>query len=132
MQAVCDWFGPADFLHWGDLSLSSPAARRESSLTRLLGGLVPDRIDLARQASPVTYVTKSCAPFFIAHGEFHYLVPLQQSQGRLDAAQKRAGADTTLRVVKGAGHGGPGFADRDLFEKEEAFFARYLKAKRPK
>jgi acetyl esterase/lipase len=131
VQAVCDWFGPADFLHWGDLTLSSPAARRESSLTRLLGGFVPDRLDLAKQASPVTHVCKSCAPFFIAHGDRDWLVPLQQSEA-LDAALKAAGVESKLVVIKGASHGGPGFSSRDLFADEEAFFARHLKPKSAK
>jgi acetyl esterase/lipase len=131
VQAVCDWFGPADFLHWGELTLTSPAARRESSLSRLLGGLVPDRMDLAKQASPVTHVCKSCAPFFICHGDRDWLVPLQQSEA-LDAALKAAGVESKLVVVRGGGHGGPAFASRDLFAEEEAFFAKHLKVKAAK
>jgi acetyl esterase/lipase len=128
VQAVCDWFGPADFLHWGDLTLTSPAARKESSLTRLLGGFIPDKLDLAKQASPVTHVCKSCAPFFIAHGDRDWLVPLQQSQA-LDETLRKAGVESKLVVIKGGGHGGPGFASRDLFADEEAFFAKHLKPK---
>jgi acetyl esterase/lipase len=55
VQAVCDWFGPADFLHWGTMTISDPLAQQPSALSRLFGGLVPNKVELARQASPVTY-----------------------------------------------------------------------------
>ncbi|HEY1379085.1 MAG TPA: alpha/beta hydrolase [Gemmataceae bacterium] len=128
VQAVCDWFGPADFLHWGQYDLSHPGDGRPNPITRLLGGLVVDKQELAKQASPVAHVSKSCAPFFIAHGDHDPLVPLQQSES-LNEALKKAGVEATLVVVKGAGHGGPGFAARDLFGREEAFFAKHLKPK---
>jgi acetyl esterase/lipase len=126
VQAVCDWFGPADFLHWGKYDLSNPGDGRPNAVTRLLGGLVVDKQELARKASPVTHASKSSAPFFIAHGDLDSVVPLQQSEA-LNDALKKAGVETKLVVIKGAGHGGPGFAARDLFEQEEAFFAKHLR-----
>jgi acetyl esterase/lipase len=53
--------------------------------------------------SPVSYAGKDSAPIMIVHGASDKVVPLQQSQG-LDAALRKAGASSTLRVVQGAGH----------------------------
>jgi acetyl esterase/lipase len=128
VQAVCDWFGPTDFLHWGKYDLSNPGDGRPSPVTRLLGGLVVDKQEVAKKASPVTYVSKSSAPFLICHGDKDPLVPLQQSEVLHDALTK-AGAESDLVVVKGNGHGGTGFVAADVVKKEEAFFAKHLKPK---
>ena len=53
VQAVCDWFGPADFLHWGELTVENPGSPAANPITRLLGGKVVDKQDLAKKASPV-------------------------------------------------------------------------------
>lgn len=52
---------------------------------------------------PVSYAAKDNAPIMIVHGDRDKVVPLQQSQV-LDAALRRTGANSTLKVVKGAGH----------------------------
>lgn len=95
VQAVCDWFGPADFVRL--LNKDKPPA----AVVKLLGGTDPD---LAKAASPMTYVNKKTPPFLIIHGDQDPLVPLAQSQSFADAL-KKAGVDCTLRVVDGAGHG---------------------------
>ena len=128
VQAVCDWFGPTDFLHWGTITVNNPLARRPSAISRLFGGTVPEKQTLAKKASPVCYVGKTSAPFLIFHGDKDPLVPLQQSE-ELNAALKRAGVETTLHVVKDNGHGGPGFMAPEVLKEETTFFDRYLKAK---
>jgi acetyl esterase/lipase len=128
VQAVCDWFGPSDFLHWGALTVDNPLAQRPSAISRLFGGTVPEKLDLAKRASPLTYVSKTSAPFLILHGDKDPLVPLQQGEV-LHEALKKAGVDTTLHVIKGNGHGGPGFMAPEVLLEEEAFFGKYLKVK---
>ena len=54
-------------------------------------------------ASPDSAVSKDNAPTMIVHGNNDKVVPLAQSQS-LDAALRKAGASSTLSVVKGAGH----------------------------
>jgi acetyl esterase/lipase len=130
VQAVCDWFGPADFLHWGTLTVDNPLAQRPSAISRLFGGTVPEKQDLARKASPVTHVSKTSAPFLILHGDKDPIVPLQQSE-ELNELLKKAGVDSTLHVIKGNGHGGAGFMAAEVLQEEEAFFGKYLKAKAP-
>jgi endo-1,4-beta-xylanase len=52
---------------------------------------------------PVSYAAKDDAPIMIVHGDADKVVPLRQSQA-LDAAFRKAGADSTLQIIKGAGH----------------------------
>jgi acetyl esterase/lipase len=125
VQAVCDWFGPSDFLHWGATGSPAGGSEADSAISRLLGGPVPEKKELAARASPVTHVGKSAAPFLILHGDEDKTVPLQQSEV-LAEALKKAGVETTLYVVKGNGHGGPGFIGPEARQMAEAFFAKHL------
>jgi len=78
------------------------------------------------KANPITYVSKESPPFLIMHGDKDQLVPLGQSQ-LLEAALKKAGADVTLFVVEGAGHGGPGFQRPEVEKRMLEFFDKHLK-----
>jgi len=120
VQAVCDWFGPADLTTMPAPKTDSPAApnAKPGPLAQLLGGPVADHLDRAKAASPVTYVSKDAPPFLIMHGDKDPLVPLAQSQ-ELDAALQKAGAKSTLFVVPGAGHG---FGGPDIFRRVADFF----------
>jgi acetyl esterase/lipase len=129
VQAVCDWFGPADFVHWGEHDATESGNGRPNAIARLLGGRVAEKLDLAKAASPVTHVAKASAPFLIVQGDRDNIVPPQQSEV-LTAALKKAGVEAEMVVVKGAGHGGPGFLTPELFAVEEAFFDKHLKAKK--
>jgi acetyl esterase/lipase len=107
-----DVFGPADLVNWTPPS-ANPAIQPtgpESLLVKLLGGPAAEKPELAKRASPVTWVTKDCAPLFIMHGTIDQLVGLEQSQ-KLEAKLKSVGVEVTLDVVEGAGHGnGPFFS----------------------
>jgi dipeptidyl aminopeptidase/acylaminoacyl peptidase len=124
VQCVVDWFGPADFLHWGD----NPAALAgaENAVARLLGGAIEQNPDKAKAASPVLFVQKDAAPFLIMHGDQDKLVPLQQST-ELDEALKQAGVESTLQVIKGNGHGGPGFTSPESLVLMGGFLEKHLK-----
>lgn len=122
LQAVCDWFGPTDFLHWGESG--APSGGAKGPVYKLLGGSVADKLNLAKKASPVTFVSKSATPMLIIHGDKDNIVPLQQSEV-LATALKQAGADVTLHVVKGAGHGN-GFLVPEVLNAMDAFFAKHL------
>ena len=73
-------------------------------MEQFLGGPVEQKLDLARRASPVTYVTKDDPPFLIIHGDQDRTVPFPQSEVLRDALQK-AGVSVQLAVVAGGGHG---------------------------
>jgi arylsulfatase len=111
VRGVIDLFGPADLLTM-PLNLPGPDRTREdlakTNGTRLLGGIVSEREELARQASPIHQVTSDDAPFLILHGDQDPLVPFQQSE-RLEQALRKAGVESKLRLLPGAGHGGAAF-----------------------
>jgi acetyl esterase/lipase len=119
VQAVCDWFGPADFTRMTGVSA-------DSAVGRLLGGPVQENQEKARIASPVTFVGKENPPFLIMHGDMDKTVPLRQSEELAGALQK-AGVEATLVVLKGAGHGGGEFGNSETRKRIEEFFDKHLK-----
>ena len=130
VQCVIDSFGPADLLHWGEPPLPAYLDTPNSAVARLLGGRVRDHAELARLASPVTFVDRRAAPFLILHGEDDPIVPAQQSVV-LDAALRRAGVESTLVIIPGAGHGSAVFADARYLVQMAAFMDQHLLGKPP-
>lgn len=130
VQAVVDLFGPTDITRIGFNAVPGstfPHDTASSPEGRLVGGPVAQHLDLARKASPVDYVTKSAAPFFIAHGGRDTLVPPFQSKLLFDAL-KRAGVEVTYYLVAGAGHEDPQF-DSDMMRGAiGAFLDKHLKS----
>jgi acetyl esterase/lipase len=111
VQAVVDLFGPADFeLWWG-----KTARFRDSKIAKRL-----------KSASPVTYVTDDDAPILVFHGDKDPIVPLLQSQSVHKRYQK-AGLESALHVIKGAGHGGGQFSDNARSALVKAFLDRHIK-----
>ncbi len=128
VQAVVDFFGPADLLKMA--AQSGPESRMDHNATnspesQLIGGPLQENKEKANRASPVTYVTKDDAPMLLVHGDADPLVPHQQSEELCDAL-KKAGVDATIHIVKGAGHGN-GFGP-DVNELVERFFEQHLKS----
>ncbi len=120
VQCVVDWCGPTEFMTIGKL-----ADKPGTPVAKLIGGPVQDNQEKARRASPVTYVSKDSAPFLILHGDRDDTVPLQQSE-LLARALKKAGVEVHLEIIKGNGHGGPGFVDAERRKLTEDFFAKHL------
>jgi len=104
VQAVIDWFGPADFLHIGDPPSDMRHNSPDSPESKLIGGPIPENKEKAAKASPITYVSSNAPPFLIMHGDRDRLVPFNQSE-LLYEALKRAGVKVEFVPVKGAGHG---------------------------
>lgn len=127
VAAVCDIFGPTDLLHFDGHGSILVASANDSVVAQLLGGPLATHQELARKASPITYVTKDDPPFLILHGDKDNIVPVDQSE-RFDAALKKAGVDSTLVVVPGAGHGDLG---PDATLKLVDFFDKHLTPGKP-
>jgi acetyl esterase/lipase len=125
VQCVVDFFGPADFLHYGDVPAATLDAP-DNAIDQLLGGPVSTHQALARAASPVYFVSPAAAPFLILQGDHDPLVPLQQSQ-ELNTALQKAGVESALHVIPGGGHGGPGFSTPDTRKWIANFLALHLK-----
>jgi acetyl esterase/lipase len=122
VQCVVDFFGPSDFVHW-DPEFNKGV---NEMIGKLLGGPAPMHPEEARKASPIQYVGKDAVPFLILHGDKDNIVPLSQSESLADAL-KKAGKEAQLVVLKGSGHGGPGFDNAKNRKLIEEFFDKHLK-----
>jgi len=126
VQCGIDWFGPTDFPAY-DPHLPEAMVQREnpdSVLAKLLGGPVSEKLNLAKRASPITWVTKDAAPLLIMQGTKDPLVPVDQSQRFYDKL-KAAGADVTLDIIEGAGHGGPEFVTEEKLKLIFTFLTKH-------
>ena len=126
VQAVCDFFGPTDFLQMDAHSPPNPRIVHDapnSPESQLIGGPIQQHKEKTAKANPITYVSKDDPPFLIVHGDRDPLVPHHQSQ-ILHKALKEAGVDSTLHTVEGGGHG---FRSREVDRLVDNFFAKHLK-----
>ncbi|MCZ4102872.1 MULTISPECIES: alpha/beta hydrolase [Streptomyces] len=106
VQAVVDWYGVHEIasLLAHPMPPSPPGAPEyPNPFAALLGGTEDERTDLARAASPVTYVGAGAPPFLLIHGTKDGLVPYSQSE-LLAAELRTAGGEVTLTPVDGADH----------------------------
>ena len=135
VQAVCDWFGPTDFLQMdkavggkGRMLHDAP----DSPESKLVGGPIQENKEKVAVANPITYITEDrpLPPFRIMHGEQDFVVAMNQSE-LLHQALKNVGADVRFHIVKGGGHGFRG-AEVNIAELEKMvarFFDKHLKKK---
>lgn len=122
IKAIIDFYGPADLLM---MSAKQNPEDTNDPIFQLLGAAAVNRPDLARKASPVTYVDKNDPPFFIVNGEKDESVPFQQSV-LLKSSLDLAGVKNELVIVKGAPHYGPMFDAEDIREKLFEFLKAQL------
>jgi len=118
VQAVACFFPPTDFLNYGkpgNVALGTgilkdfpaPFEFREFDAKKKCFVQITDekwRLEIARQISPISHVTKDDPPTLIIHGDADTLVPIQQAES-LMAKLKEAGVPAELVVKKGAAHG---------------------------
>ena len=122
-KAVVDFYGPAELIMF-------PGAGDDKSPESILIGAAPlDRPDLAKAASPVTYVDKNDPPFLIIHGEKDELVSPNQSR-LLSAWLNVSGVQNELFIVKDAPHFGVMFDSDDVRKKVMNFLKNYLEVKK--
>jgi dipeptidyl aminopeptidase/acylaminoacyl peptidase len=95
---------------------------------RLLGGPIAEKKELAESGNPVNHVTADDSPFLIMHGDKDDLVPMRHSD-ILNEALKKAGVETKLHVVKGAGHG---FGGPEINKMTDEFYDKHRKARKQK
>lgn len=108
IKSVIDFYGPSAFLLF---YATGKPDKDESPIGKLLGASPLARPDIAKKASPATYVDKDDPPFFIVHGEKDPGVPPAQSY-LLKSWLDLAGVTSELTIVKDAPHYGEMF-DRD-------------------
>jgi acetyl esterase/lipase len=120
IKAVVDFYGPSELILF-------PKADDPKSAEGLLIGAAPvARPDLAKVASPVTYVDKNDPPFLIIHGEKDDLVSPRHSQ-LLSAWLSSVGVKNELVIVKDAPHFGEMFDVDSIRIKVIDFLKNQLK-----
>jgi acetyl esterase/lipase len=97
IAGVIDFFGITDVAD----QLSGPNAREYAAQWI---PEQPNRMELARQMSPITYVRKGLPPILALHGDADPLVPYGQSVN-LTKAIRSAGGDAELVTVPAGKHG---------------------------
>lgn len=119
-KAVVDFYGPTD------LTLL-PGNEDEKSPEGILIGAKPlERPDLAKAASPITYIDKNDPPFIIFHGEKDNIVSNKQSK-LFHAWLNHYGVKSDLTIVKDAPHFGKMFDVEEIRNKVVAFLNAALK-----
>lgn len=120
IRGVVNFYGPSDLVLLQGKREGVDFENDRSPEARLLGHSPLLRPDLARAASPTTYVNAQSPPFLIIHGDQDSRVPISQSI-LLNASLKVAGVKSELIVVEGVGHGDEAFDELTYVEKAVEF-----------
>lgn len=121
VQAVCDMWGPTDFLQMG-----GGHNRPESPESQLIGGPIQENKAKVAVANPITYVTEDDPPFLLLHGDKDGAVPIGQSE-LLNQALDKVRVPVEFHVLRGGGHGGKGYPTSQMNEMILAFFDKRLR-----
>jgi acetyl esterase/lipase len=98
VAAVVNWFGVADV---ADVIDDGP--HKANAAARWFGSL-PDRDEIARRVSPLTYIRAGLPPIMTVHGDADTTVPYEQAV-RLHAALDKAGVTNRFLTIPGGKHG---------------------------
>lgn len=123
IKAVVDFYGPSDFLA---MAGNADINQTNDPISMLLGASVIKRPDLARIASPTTYIDRNDPPFLIIHGEKDDMVPNAQSRlmkSYLDLVDVK----NELIIVKNAPHYGAMFDSEEIRNRIFVFLDTFLK-----
>jgi acetyl esterase/lipase len=97
VAAVVNWYGITDVAELLD------GANMRMYAVQWLGSR-PDRVDVARRLSPLTYLRKDLPPILTIHGDADPTVPYTQAT-RLHAGLQKAGAISELVTIPQGRHG---------------------------
>ncbi len=86
-----------------DLTIPPPAVDDQAMTTAWLGGTAAQRPDVYRDASPLTWVDATTAPFLIMHNGDDELVPVENAR-RMVAALQVAAVDVAFVANARGGH----------------------------
>ncbi len=121
IRAVVNYFGPTD-LAADDIPLVSRPLLRD-----FLGGTVAQKPELAKQGSPLTFLTKDDPPVLTFQGTKDPLVPHSQAV-KLMEAMSTLGVPGRVELIVGGGHGDWGRAEIErTVEDAVRFLDRTLK-----
>lgn len=118
-KAVVDFYGPID------LTLFPGAEDSKSPESLLIGATPVARPDLAKAASPITYIDKNDPSFLIFHGEKDNIVSNRHSK-LLKAWLDTEGVQNELIIVKDAPHFGTMYDVEEVRKKVVNFLKKNL------
>jgi acetyl esterase/lipase len=132
VQAVCDWFGPANFHHVMEQAKAdkTPSVIKFNTPQDPYSGLIG--VDLGKDeardnaVSPTHHANKESAPILIIHGDADALVPYAQSV-ELMTKLRAADVEVILQRMPNSGHGGPAFYRDNIKKLIADFFEKELK-----
>lgn len=119
VQAVVSYFGPTN------LQSEYPAVTKAIFLG-FLGGMLEEKRDEYRLASPITYVNAGDAPTLMFQGTKDVLVPYEQAF-EMCTALSQAGVPGRVEILLGAGHGWAGEQFEQTQRTALEFFDQHLR-----
>jgi len=129
VAAIVDFFGITDLPDMLEGPNKKPFPENWAYTTQWIGNQ-PNRMEIAKAASPMTYVRTGLPPTISIHGDADPLVPYQHSVKLQDALGK-AGVPHELVTVPGGGHGNFSTAEwQRAFSAIEKFLSAQLSSKR--
>ncbi len=141
VQAAAVFYPPTDFLNWGMAGRGIYSNQAMLRIARVAGAFdfrnwndretmyvavkdSVDKLNIYKEVSPITSVTKDDPPVFIVHGDKDNIVPLQQAQTIISRFEEMK-VPNQLVIKKGGGHG---WKDQDVETELMAdWFDKYLK-----
>ena len=119
VAAIVNWFGITDV---GDL-LEGDNAKTYAVAWM---GSKPDRMELAKRVSPMTYARPGLPPILTIHGDADNIVPYQHALN-LHAALDEAGVTNKVHTVPGKGHGNFSAEEtKEIFKGIRAFLDEHV------
>jgi acetyl esterase/lipase len=124
VAAIVNWYGITDVA-----DLLEGANMRTYAVQWL--GSRPDRVDVARRLSPLTYVRRELPPTMTIHGDADPTVPYAHAT-RLHAALQKAGVTTELVTIPQGRHGNFPLPDQlRAIDAMRAFLTKHGILRRP-
>ena len=131
VQAVLDFYGPADFLsHAAEENEEKPESEEKpeflmgpSPVEMLLGYAPEKQPEKARLAAALSYVNPDTPPFYIIHGTADPVVPVEGSRNLAKKLEEN-GCSVRLVEINDAVHADPRIYQKETRDEIEAFLKR--------
>lgn len=123
VHCVVNHCGPEDFTQALMFRPNGEPNFNDDAVSGLLGGPAPERPEVAKAASPLSYVTADDPPFLTLHGTADQRVAYRHAE-TIHAALQKAGVSSLLIPITHGGHGSVGHPEAK--KRSEAFVFKHL------